>query len=208
MSDKDTVTKEFMRDTKIFADAFNYLLYNGKEVIKPHNLHPLDTDLTALPFREADVVPVQRYRDLLNRTTIMQDGKATYLLLGIENQSEVHYAMPVRNMVYDALQYAAQVEQTAKMHREERKRRREQAKEKSSAPEQNPAPKISSGEYLSGFYKDDKLLPVITLVLLFDSNPWDGPLSLHEMMDLPSETLRSYVPDYRIHLIAPESMNT
>ena len=44
-----------------------------------------------------------------------------YLLLGIESQSEVHYAMPVRNMVYDALQYAAQVEEAARSHREARK---------------------------------------------------------------------------------------
>lgn len=43
MSDKDTVTKEFMRDTKVFADVFNLLLYDGKQVINPSRLQEKDT---------------------------------------------------------------------------------------------------------------------------------------------------------------------
>ena len=35
----------------------------------------------------------------------------TYVLLGIENQTRIHYAMPVRNIIYDALQYGKQVEE-------------------------------------------------------------------------------------------------
>lgn len=46
----------------------------------------------------------------------MNDEKAVYLLLGIENQLTVHYAAPVKNLLYDALQYAAQVERRAKIH--------------------------------------------------------------------------------------------
>lgn len=38
----------------------------------------------------------------------------TYLVLGIENQSHVHYAMPVRNMLYDAMQLEKQVRDLAK----------------------------------------------------------------------------------------------
>ena len=32
-----------MSDNEIFADAFNYLLYDGKQKIKPEDLKPLDT---------------------------------------------------------------------------------------------------------------------------------------------------------------------
>ena len=35
MSEKDAITKEYMQDNEIFADAFNYYLYNGEQVIKP-----------------------------------------------------------------------------------------------------------------------------------------------------------------------------
>jgi len=31
MSKKDTVTKAFMRENTVFADAFNYLIFNGKK---------------------------------------------------------------------------------------------------------------------------------------------------------------------------------
>ena len=43
----------------------------------------------------------------------MQEDEAAYILLGIENQTDIHYAMPVRNMIYDALQYGKQVADTA-----------------------------------------------------------------------------------------------
>ena len=43
MSKKDTVTKAFMRENAVFADAFNYLIFNGKKVIQPEQLRELDT---------------------------------------------------------------------------------------------------------------------------------------------------------------------
>ena len=38
---------------------------------------------------------------------------------GIENQSGVHDAMPVRNMLYDALQYEKQARELGRKHRRE-----------------------------------------------------------------------------------------
>ena len=29
MGQKDTITKDYIRNTEVFADAFNYLLYEG-----------------------------------------------------------------------------------------------------------------------------------------------------------------------------------
>ena len=48
MGKKDAVAKDYMRDPKIFADAFNYCLYRGREVIKPENLLELDSRARAL----------------------------------------------------------------------------------------------------------------------------------------------------------------
>ncbi|MEE1243638.1 MAG: transposase, partial [Frisingicoccus sp.] len=33
MGKTDTITKDYMADNHIFADAFNYLIYNGEQVI-------------------------------------------------------------------------------------------------------------------------------------------------------------------------------
>ena len=93
--------------------------------------------------------------------------------------------MPVKNMVYDALEYAGQVENSARSHREAK---------------QWPS---TSGEYLTGFYKDDRLIPVITTVVYFGSDTWNAPRSLHEMLSVQDPEILSMVPDYRINLFSP-----
>ena len=82
------------------------------------------------------------------------------MVVAIEAQSNIHYAMPVKNMVYDALQYAKQVEKAVASH-------------KISGDHNN----VGSDEYLSGFMKKDHFMPVVMLVVCFDSKPWDGPMS-------------------------------
>lgn len=189
MGAADTVTKAYMKENTVFADAFNYLIYGGRPVVDPAQLKELDTTEIALPFGEENGSgaedAVQKYRDVLKSAVIKQDGEAAYILLGVENQTEVHYAMPVRNIIYDALQYGRQVAEIAAKHRSDGTKGH------------------SRSEYLSGFYKDDRIVPVITLVVHFGAKEWDGPLSLHEMMKLQNEELLEFVQDYRIHLIDP-----
>ena len=118
MADKDTITKDYMQDKETFADALNFFIYGGEQVIKPDQLRPLDTTSIALPYGDDNQpVPMQRYRDILKTVTAMEDDKAAYLLLEIENQSQIHYAMPVRNMLYDAIQYVTQVDEAARSHK-------------------------------------------------------------------------------------------
>ena len=189
MGAADTVTKAYMRENTIFADAFNYLIYGGRRVIDPNSLKELDTTEIALPFGDDKTdEAVQKYRDILKSAVIKEDKDAAYVLLGIENQTDIHYAMPVRNLIYDALQYGKQVSDVSAKHRKE------------SGNGHN------RGEYLSGFYKEDRLTPVITLVVHFGADAWDGPLSLHEMMSVDKPEIVQMVPDYRIQLIDPARM--
>lgn len=50
MGAADTVTKAYMKENTVFADAFNYLLYRGRAVVDPTQLQELDTTEIALPF--------------------------------------------------------------------------------------------------------------------------------------------------------------
>ena len=94
---KDTVTKDYIKDSRVFADAFNHLLYGGEQVIVPEKLHPLDTTVIGTPYgSDKASVPVQKFRDGFQYLTAMEDDSMVYLLLGIENQAEIHYAMPVK----------------------------------------------------------------------------------------------------------------
>lgn len=194
MGKLDIVTKEYMRDPIVFSDAFNQFLFYGKQVIKPEQLKELDTTEIAVPYGNGDAgVPEQKYRDVLK--TVMTDGNIAYCILGIENSSDIHYALPVKNGLYDFMQLAHQVSETAKSHK---RTRRDTGRE---------IYKPSQDEYLSGFYKTDKLIPVVTLAIFYSAEKWDGPLTLREMYSAADDEVMQYVPDYKANLIAPGNMS-
>ena len=97
-------TKELMRDKEVFADVFNNYVFKSKKVIKAENLRELDT--TGLLFSGKSK---EKYRDVLKEAVIMEDDNSCYMILGIENESMVDETMPVRNMMYDALEYDKQL---------------------------------------------------------------------------------------------------
>lgn len=100
----DVVTKAYIRENCVFADAVNFLIYHGNCVVSPADLQELDTTELAILLNAENSrskkrnSTVQKYRDVLKRAVVMQDSRAAYVLFGIENQTKVHYAMPVRNM--------------------------------------------------------------------------------------------------------------
>ena len=99
MSIQDTATKQYVSEAEVFADAFNYLIYDGEQVIKPEQLTDMDTTQYVIPYHEDEKgkpEAAQKYRDTLKTLAVKTDDRYTYLVLGIENQSHVHYAMPVR----------------------------------------------------------------------------------------------------------------
>ena len=190
MGKKDAVSKHYMSKNEIFADAVNFYFFDGKEKVKPEDLEELDSSELVLPYGKSteqkstkgDSVqgksilstPVQKYRDILKRCVIRRCQETVYMIYGIEAQSDIHYAMPVRSMLYDALHCASQVSEIAREHREK-------------------GTYGSSGEFLSGFHKSDRLWPVQTLVVYFGSMRWDGPRSLREMLVLPEGMKRPFL---------------
>ncbi len=96
MSAQDAIGKRYMSDNAIFADAFNFLIYDGEPIIKPEELREADTAQIALPYGNDARLIVQRYRDLKKLWAAKRDNNAVYVLLGGEIQQKVHYAMPVK----------------------------------------------------------------------------------------------------------------
>ena len=114
LGDRDTLTKNYVKRADRFADIFNYYLFDGKRRIDPAQLREQDTAQIVLPYgKDLTEMPMQRFRDILKQAVLMTDGHCQYVLLGIENQSDVHYAMAVRSYLYDAIEYAAQVQTIA-----------------------------------------------------------------------------------------------
>lgn len=69
-----------------------------------------------------------------------------------------------------------------------------------------PVIKLTSEEFLSGFRKGDKLIPIITATIFLSDEKWDGPMNLHDMIDVKDKNLLKFIPDFPINLIAPGNM--
>lgn len=87
-----------------------------------------------------------------------------HIILANETQNNVHYAMPVRNMLYDVLEYVRQIQDLEKAHKEN-------------------GDKLERDAFLSGITKDDRLKPVITTVFYLGDR-WDGSKSLYELLNI------------------------
>ena len=92
----DTVTKAYMKENTVFADAFNYLIYGGKTVVNPTQLKELDTTEIALPFgaqNENRTQPddaVQKYRDVLKSAIIKQDDETKKPVLVANTEFKIY----------------------------------------------------------------------------------------------------------------------
>ncbi|MBQ7608681.1 MAG: hypothetical protein IJU76_12040 [Desulfovibrionaceae bacterium] len=184
MGDIDNQTLDYMANKYRFADAFNFYMHGGKNVVDPDSLSQMDTTLVALPYGVNAKATVQKHRDLVKLCTAIYQERTVLVVMGLELQTLVHYAMPVRAMLYDAMSYTQQVKEAEASY----------AKNRVLQP---------GGEYLSKFRKTDRLMPVITLTLCLSDEVWDGPTSIHEMLTVEDEQWLKYVPNYTINLLTP-----
>ncbi len=190
MGKADISERDFLKDNYIFADAVNYRLFDGKQVVDPEKLTDLDTSQVGLIYgKEGMPEPIARYRDIAKLMTIKEDEQATYVVITIEAQTEVHFGMPAKCMLYDALEYKNQIDKITAIHNAE-----------------NKGKKRSNKDFLSGLHKEDRLKPVITLVIFFSPEEWDGPLSIYDMLETDDPNILAYVENYKIHLISPNDM--
>ena len=187
MGKLDAVAKKYLGKQEAFADVFNYLLFDGKQVIKPNELSELDSNQVAVLFKDKDIQEVQKQRDLLKLWTAMTDGDTIFVLFGAEIQGSVHYAMPIKTGLYDFITYDDQLSNIAA-------RNWQRHKEKEI--------ELHGGEYLYGFRKEDKVKLVITATIYVGSEPWDGPMRLSDIVSDKAKQLMTPYDDYRIRLIS------
>ena len=117
MGTKDSKAKEYLSDNMRFSEICNYVLFDGEKVIKPENLKECDTTevLSVFGIDRKQIVK-QKWRDLLKGVSVKYTESVYIVLMGIEAQTDVHYAMPVKTMIYDAMNYGEQVNEAKKQH--------------------------------------------------------------------------------------------
>jgi hypothetical protein len=59
---------------------------------------------------------------------------------------------------------------------------------------------------MSGIKKTDRFTPVVTVVIYYGSEPWDGPTCLYDMLDLPEE-LKPFINNFKVNLVEARDNN-
>lgn len=182
----DIILKNYWNDKGQFADLFNAVLFDGKQVIRPEELEDVDTEI-------ASVIEHRKYAENLkaSRDNIKVSKRSTaygveLVMLGLESQEHIHYAMPLRVMGYDYGTYKKQYDGNAKKYQSQKG--------------------LDEDEYLSRMKRTDRFLPVITIVVYYGEKPWDGAMSLHGMLDIPEE-MKQFVNDYKMKLVEARQNN-
>lgn len=112
---------------------------------------------------------------------------ADLLILGLEPEASVSYALPVKLMKYESIQYEKNYREIRKAHRRKKD--------------------LPSREYVSGFGRNDMLTPMITLVLYHGKDAFDAPKSLHEILNFGNlpleirESVKACCNNFHINLL-------
>ena len=187
MGKSDCATKVFLSDRKVFADLVNCGVFNGRQVVCAEDLLETTCD-EVVSFGDGGGASGhrERLRDLAMNAVVREARGTKFIVVGVENQRRSHLAMPARCMLYDAMRHAANLRRIVAMNRKGRSAGR---------------------DFLSGLRPEDRLPPVVTLVIYWGRGRWKGPRTLHEMMDFPEDGLRNLCADYRLNLIEPAAMD-
>ena len=181
--DRDFNSSIFFSDNERYADIINGIGCDGVPFVKGKDLQEQDTKVRFSIFRKYGRREKRKKtfcRDLLRKTPF----GVNFAIIGIENQEEIDYALPLRVLCYDAGEYEKQAV-----------RIRKEVREKSRG--------MSAGEYLYGFRKESRLFPTITFVLYYGEKEWDGGKDLHSLLDFTGipEGLREKISNYQIHVV-------
>ena len=185
MGQKNNALCSCLSNPVIFADFINGSIHSGEKVVSPRQLSDRETVTCQ---KEGTVHPqkpryVERRRDVLK--AVFHDD--CYIVIGIEAQDRVDYAMPALCMEYDVMEYKRQLKELKNNRKE----------------------KLPGEEFFSGMAKDEKLNPVTTIVFYHGKDPYDGCTYLHDMLDLNKEnkTFKRYVSDYHANMITANDLD-
>ena len=199
MGKADVNVNIWLSEKKRFANLFNGVIYGGRQVILPEDLEEVNpVSSVSVKNRTGKTKNMKKYRDIIMKWR----NQATFVLLANESQDMVHYAMPHKVMLYDGMDYETQIRNNWKNFNDRRKQNKKTGQ---------PLEHLTAGEYLSRFRKKDRLIPIISLVFYYGSEPWDGPVDLYDMFRLEGtkeekEILEKYLPNYKINLVDAERL--
>ena len=100
MQEQNKVSIDYFKVKERFADLINGFVYHGKQAVREEDIVELDPVLP-VSVRQGQAVAFHgnvNIVDLMRQVRV----KCHVVLVALQNQSEIHYAMPVRVMSTDA----------------------------------------------------------------------------------------------------------
>lgn len=169
----------YFEDEERYADILNVFIFRGRQKICASDVLTQDSKVNGIVRRFQKRFLIQKYRDFIRRIVMGMQ----FVLIGLEHQDKIHYAMPVRIMLEDAALYDEQLRKIQRLHR----RRKD----------------LKDAEFLGQFAKSDRLSPVFTIVLYYGEEPWDGATDLYDLIGYETipEELKGMLNNYRIHVL-------
>lgn len=170
----DIIMKNLFKDREKFADLFNHCIFDGHPIINPQSLSEKNTENVYINTKNNHNF-LNRYHDLF----MYSENHHFRFYLGIEGQGQIDYSMPIRIMLYDALSYDEQ-----RRHLELRRS------------------KTTGKLYRGKMSKNQKIVPIINIVLYYGDCPWKIQDNLYEIMETPPQSnLSSKISNYSINFI-------
>ena len=161
----DLESKSLLGCEDVFADISNVNLFDGTPIVTSEQLDKLPTELIYKNNYDAQNV---HYLDTRMKVA---NKKADIVILCTENQLGVDNTMPVRDMGYQYSNYNEQIKEIKRKNEEQGRH--------------YPIEKIDS---------EQKIVPVVSLVLYYGKGAWSGPACLMDMFDIPEEEKTIWEP--------------
>ena len=179
MQPQNAVSIEFFKNPKQFADLLNGYFFDGVEVVHWENIQERDPVLQKIKGKGTRVSTKANIVDLFRSVEI--DGCRIGVFL--QNQTQIHYAMPIRGMNEEAEEYYSQWKNLERKHREKKD--------------------LKGAEFLSGMGRNDRINPLLILIVYFGEEKWDTAESVQKLFGkvAESEKMREILTKYPIHIL-------
>lgn len=100
MGKQDAAMQSYLSDKRRFADLFNGVFFQGKQLINYCELQE-----SSERYSDMEDQGRTRFRDI---KMTLKSGEL-FRILAVENQMTVDYSMPYRCMQYDSMEYGKQL---------------------------------------------------------------------------------------------------
>lgn len=180
MGEVNNIVCDYLGLPVYYADFWNGTVFRGKRKVKMWQLKRHDREYYKRKNREGNTGNIRR------DVQMFCEGKKN-ILFGVEVMMTLDYTMPVRIMDYNVQELQRQIKDI---------------RQKSRKKQGHVSGKDSSGTYLYGLGKTDKLMPVYTVGLYCGEGAYDGATDVLDMLNLEGveAEYRDLLKNYKVKI--------